>query len=115
MQSIAVEWSCRCKAGQCRVQFCIRKTRDTLGREFKVRQFRAKSEVQTLRTESGVDFKSDSRFLGLHCATIFKNQPWLLRKSGETARNLHAHCSIVPFVNSAHIFTYAETTQTLLT
>ena len=71
-------------------------------------QFRVKDEVQTLRTE---DFKSDSVFRSLS-ATYF---PWLLRESGETARNLHAHHSIVPFVNSAHIFTYTETTQTLLT
>ena len=45
-------------------------------------QIHVKSEVQTLRTESG----SDS---GLYLQHIFKNQPWLLQKSGETARNLH--------------------------
>ena len=53
-------------------------------------QFRVKSEVQTLRTESGVDFKSGSGSLGLYLQHIFKNQPWLLRESGETARNLYA-------------------------
>ena len=30
------------------------------GREVKVQQFHVKSEVQTFRTESSVDFKSDS-------------------------------------------------------
>ena len=85
------------------------------GREVKVRQFHVKSEIQTLRTESGVDFKSDSGFLDLYLQHIFKNQPWLLRESGETAQNLLVHRSIVPFVNSTHIFTYTETTQTLLT
>ena len=50
-----------------------------------MRQFRFKSEVQTLRTESGVDFESDSGSLG-HCLQhIFKNQPWLLWESRETA------------------------------
>ena len=50
-------------------------------------QFRVKSEVQTLRTENGMDFKNDSEFLGLYLQHIFKNQPWLpvLRESGETA------------------------------
>ena len=43
-------------------------------------QFRVKSEVETLRGESGVDFKSDSGFLGLYLQFIFKNQPWLLRE-----------------------------------
>ena len=98
-----------------RMQFCIHKTRDTeiQGCDLKVRQFRVKSEVQTLRTESGVDFKSDSGSLGLYLQHIFKNQP---RESGETAQNLHAYRSpIMPFVNSTHIFTYTETTQTLLT
>ena len=80
-----------------------------------MRQFHVKSKIQTLRTESGVVYKSDSGSLGLYLQHIFKNQPWLLWESGETARNLHAHRSIVPFVNSAHIFTYTETTQTLLT
>ena len=69
------------------MQFCIRKTRDTEihGREVKVHQFRVKSEVETLRTESGMDFKSDSGSLGLCPQHIFKNQPWLLWESGETA------------------------------
>ena len=99
------------------MQFCIRKTRDAeiQGCEVEVRQFHAKSEVQTLRTESGVDFISDSGSLRLYLQLIFKNQPWLLQESGETARNLNARHSIVPFVNSAHIFTYRESTQTLLT
>ena len=82
------------------------------GREVKVRQFH---EIPTLRIESNMDFTNDSGSLGLYLQHIFKNQPWLLRESGETARNLYVHCSIVPFVNSAHIFTYTETTQTLLT
>ena len=56
-----------------------------------MRQFRA----VRLKTESGVDFKGDSGFLSLYMQHIFKNQPWLLRESGETARNLHAHRSIV--------------------
>ena len=44
------------------MQFCICETRGTeiQGREVKVRQICVKSEVQTLRTESGVDLKSDS-------------------------------------------------------
>ena len=67
-------------------------------------QFHVKSEVQTLRTKSGMDFKSVSGSLGLFLQHIFKNQPWLPRESGEIARNLHAHRSIVLFVNSAHIF-----------
>ena len=62
-----------------------------------------------------MDFKSDSGSLGLYLQHIFKNQPWLLQESGETAQNLHVHRSIVLFVNSGHIFTYTETTQTLLT
>ena len=43
-------------------------TRDTKiqGCEVKVRQLRVKSAVQTLRTESGVDFTSDSGSLGLY-------------------------------------------------
>ena len=80
-----------------------------------MRQFFVKSGVQTLRTESGVDFKSDSGSLGLYLQLIFKNQPWLLRESGETARISHAYRSIVPSVISAHISTYTEVTQTLLT
>ena len=50
---------------------------------------------------------------------IFKDQPWLLRESGETGcayiQNSHAHRSIVPFVISARISTYTEVTQTVLT
>ena len=49
---------------------------------------------------------------------IFKNQPWLLRVSGETrsaARNSKAYRSNVPSVNSAHISPHIEATQTLLT
>ena len=42
-------------------------------RWFKVCQFRVKSEVQTLRIESGVDFKS----VGLYLQHIFKHQSWL--------------------------------------
>ena len=67
--------------------------------------------VQTLRTESGMDFKGDAGSSGLYLQHIFKNQPWLLRESGETARKLHAHRLIMLFVNSAHIFTYTKTTQ----
>ena len=44
-------------------------------------QFHAKSEIQTLRTESDMDFNSDSGSLGLYLQHIFKNQPWLLRES----------------------------------
>ena len=50
--------------------------------EVKVCQFRVKSEVQTLRTESGMDFKSDPGSLGLYLQHIFKNQPlptWVKR------------------------------------
>ena len=54
------------------------------GREVKVHQFHVESEIQTLRTDSGVDFESDSGSLGLYLQHIFKNQPW---ESGETARN----------------------------
>ena len=68
------------------------------GHEVKVCQFCVKSEVQTLRTESSVDFKSDSGSLGLHLQHIFKNQPWLLRESGETVWNLHAQHLILPFI-----------------
>ena len=49
---------------------------------------------------------------------IFKDEPWLLWVSGETrwdARNSQAYRSNVPSVNSAHISTYREATQTLLT
>ena len=65
----------------------IRKTRGTefQGREVRVRQLCVKREVQTLKTESGMDFKSDSGSLGLYLQHIFKNQPWLLRESGEIA------------------------------
>ena len=48
----------------------------------------------------------------------FKDEPWLLWLSGETgwdARNSQAYRSNVPSVNSAHISTYTEATQTLLT
>ena len=92
------------------MQFCIHKTCGTeiQGREVKVRQFRVKSEVQTLRIESSVNFKSDSGSLGLYLQHIFKNQPWLLQESGETAQNVHVPCSIVLFANSAHIFTYIQ-------
>ena len=48
----------------------------------------------------------------------FKDEPWLLWVSGETrwgARNSQAYRSNVPSVNSAHISTYTEATQTLLT
>ena len=54
--------------------------------------------------------------LCLQC--IFKNEPWLVWVSGETrwaARNSQAYHSNVPSVNSAHISTYTEATQTLLT
>ena len=33
--------------------------------------------------------ESESGSLGLYLQHIFKNQPWLLRESGETAQNLH--------------------------
>ena len=64
--------------------------------------------------------KSD-RSLGDCCLClqhILKDQPWLLRVSGETrsaARNSQAYRSNVPSVNSAHISTHTEATQTLLT
>ena len=57
--------------------------------------------------------KSD-RFLCLQ--HIFKDEQWLLWVSGETgwgARNSQAYCSNMPSVNSAHISTYTEATQTL--
>ena len=38
-----------------------------------------------------MDFKSDSGSLGHYLQQIFQNQPWLLRESGETVRNLRAH------------------------
>ena len=47
-----------------------------------------------------------------------KDQPWLLWVSGETtsaARNSQVYCSSVPSVNSVHISTHTEATQTLLT
>ena len=47
-------------------------------------QFQVK-RYKHLEPESGVDFKSDSGSLGLYLQRIFKNQPWLLRESGETA------------------------------
>ena len=49
---------------------------------------------------------------------IFKDQPWLPRVSGDTrsvARNSQAYRSNVPSVNSVHISTHIEATQTLLT
>ena len=49
---------------------------------------------------------------------IFKDEPRLLRMSGETrwaARNTQAYRSSVPSVNSAHISTFTAPTQTLLT
>ena len=64
--------------------------------------------------------KSD-RSLGDGCLCLqhmFKDQPWLLRVSGETrlaARNSQAYRSNVPSVNIAHISTHTEATQTLLT
>ena len=64
--------------------------------------------------------KSD-RSLGDCCLClqhIFKDEPWLLWVSGETrwgARNSQAYRSNVPSVNNAHISTYTEATQTLLT
>ena len=65
----------------------IHKTRGTeiQGHEVKVHQFRVKCEGQTLRTESGVDFKSDSGSLGLYLQHVFNTQQWLLRESRETA------------------------------
>ena len=64
--------------------------------------------------------KSD-RSLGDCCLCLqhmFKDQPWLLRVSGETrsaARNSQAYRFNMPSVNSAHISTHTEATQTLLT
>ena len=64
--------------------------------------------------------KSD-RSLGDCCLCLqhtVKDQPWLLRVSGETrsiARNSKAYRSNVPSVKSAHISTHTEATQTLLT
>ena len=64
--------------------------------------------------------KSD-RSLGDCCLClqhIFKDLPWLLRVSGEmrsAAQNSQAYRSNVPSVISAHISTFTEATQTLLT
>ena len=64
--------------------------------------------------------KSD-RSLGDYCLClqhICKDQPWLLRVSGDTrsaAQNSQAYRSNVPSVKSAHISTHTEATQTLLT
>ena len=56
--------------------------------------------------------KSESGSLGLYLQHIFKNQPWLLRESGETAQNLHVCRSIVPFVNSTHnLYLYKDYTN----
>ena len=74
-----------------------------------------KPHVPSTQNRERRGFKSDSGSLGLYLQHIFKNQPCLLRESGETARNLHAHRLIVPFVISAHIFTFTETTLTLYT
>ena len=38
--------------------------------------------------------------LSLYLQHMFKDQPWLLWKSGETAQVSHALCSIMPLVNS---------------
>ena len=49
---------------------------------------------------------------------IFKGKPWLLWVSGEmmwAARNSQVYRSNVLSVNSTHICTYTEATQTLLT
>ena len=54
----------------------------------------------------------------LSLSATYIQGPSMLRQSGEiscAAQNTHAHCSIVSSVNSAHISTYTETTQTLLT
>ena len=74
------------------------------GCEFKVHQFHVKNKVQTLKTESSVDFESDSGSLGVYLQHTFKIQPWLLRESGE----------IMLFVNCAHIFSYFYTNSTNL-
>ena len=64
--------------------------------------------------------KSD-RSLGDCCLClqhIFKDQPWLLRVSGETrsaACDSQAYRLNVPPVNSTHISTHTDATQTLLT
>ena len=58
------------------------------------------------------------RLLSLCLQHMFKDQPWLLQVSGETrsvARNSQAYRSNVPSVNSAHISTHTDATQTLLT
>ena len=41
------------------------------GCEFKVHQFHVKNEVQTLRTESSVDFESNSGSIGVYLQHIF--------------------------------------------
>ena len=49
---------------------------------------------------------------------MFKDQPWLLRVSGETrsaARNSHAYRSNMPSISSFHLSIYTKATQTLLT
>ena len=64
--------------------------------------------------------RKSNRSLGDCCLClqhIFKDQPWLLRVSGETrsaARNSQACRSNVPSVNNTHISTRTEATQTLL-
>ena len=64
--------------------------------------------------------RKSGRSLGDCCLClqhIFKDQPWLLRVSGEmrsAARNSQAYISNVPSVNSACISTHTEATQTLL-
>ena len=54
----------------------------------------------------------------LYLKHIFKDQPRLLRESGETGcaiQKSHAHHSIVPSICSTRISTYTEATHTLLT
>ena len=63
--------------------------------------------------------RKSNRSLGDCCLQhIFKDQPWLLRVSGETtsaARNSQVYCLNVPSVYCAHISTNTEATQILLT
>ena len=64
--------------------------------------------------------KSD-RSIGDCCLCVqhmSKDQPWLLRVSGETrfsVRNSQAYRSNMPSINSTDISTHTEATQTLLT
>ena len=52
------------------------------------------------------------------CKIFSRDQPWLIRKSGETgcaAQKSHSHCSIAALISSTDISTNRAASQTLQT